>query len=198
MPWEKSYDEKEVLDAAMRAFWTYGYEGTSMADLVAVTGLNRGSLYAGFGNKRDLFLRALGHYDATYRTGHLERLAREQRPRDAILALFDLVERGDPDVPNGCLMVNTALDRAPHDPEIAAAVADSMAHVEAFFADCLARSTPPPPDTAETAQVLQGLLIALLVLTRANRDSPAIPSLIAQVGRLVGQEATSAPTSPST
>ncbi|PIV78643.1 MAG: hypothetical protein COW54_08215 [Rhodobacteraceae bacterium CG17_big_fil_post_rev_8_21_14_2_50_63_15] len=65
MPWKRSYVEAEVLEAPMRAFWAHGHQGTSMSDLVAATGLNRGSLYAGFGNKRDLFLLVLKHYDRT-------------------------------------------------------------------------------------------------------------------------------------
>jgi TetR/AcrR family transcriptional repressor of nem operon len=186
MPWEKTYNEAEVLDAAMRAFWSNGFQGTSMADLVAATGLNRGSLYAGFGNKRTIFLRALRHYDATYRTGYLDHLGREHEPREAILAAFEAAARGDPKLPGGCLMVNTAMERAPHDTEIAAMVGACMAHVEAFFADSLSRCETSPPDVTETARVLQGLMVALLVMTRANRDSPSIPAILAQARRLVG------------
>jgi TetR/AcrR family transcriptional repressor of nem operon len=197
MPWEKTYDEAEVLDAAMRAFWTNGYQATSMADLVAATGLNRGSLYAGFGNKRAIFLHALRHYDRTYRSGFLDQIVQRAAPRDAILAVFDAAARGDPCLPSGCLMVNTALERAPHDPEIAAVVAACMAHVEAFFADCLSRSEAPPPDIAEAARVLQGLMIAILVMRRANPDSPSIPALLGQARRLAGAPATTGPTSPA-
>jgi len=189
MPWEKTYDEAEVLESAMHAFWSNGYQGTSIADLIAATGLNRGSLYAGFGNKRALFLRALAHYDATYRTGYLDRLGREHAPRDAILAAFETAARGDPRLPGGCLMVNTALERAPHDPEIATQVEGCMAHVEAFFADCLSlikTDAPLRTDIADTAKVLQGLMVALLVLTRANRDSASVPAILAQVRRLIG------------
>ena len=46
MPWEKQFDEKAVLDKAMQAFWSRGYEATSMQNLVECTGINRGSLYA--------------------------------------------------------------------------------------------------------------------------------------------------------
>jgi len=184
MPWQKTYDEAALLEAAMRTFWAHGYEGTSMADLVAATGVNRGSLYAAFGSKRAIFLRALGHYDATYRTGYLDHLWRTHSPRGAILAAFDAAARGDPDLPGGCLMDNTALERAPHDPEIATIVETCMAHVETFFADCLSRCAPPPADVTGTARVLQGLMVALLVMTRANRDSPSVAAILAQVRQL--------------
>jgi len=185
MPWEKTYDEAEVLEAAMYAFWNHGYQGTSMADLVAVTGINRGSIYTGFGNKRTVFLRALALYDA-YRAAHLDQLARDKGPAERISAVFEAVAHADPHVPGGCLMVNTAMERAPHDPEIAAIVQAGMARIEAFFAESLSRCETPPSDIAETARVLQGLLVALLVMTRANRDSPSIPAILAQARRLAG------------
>ncbi|MGI9452457.1 MAG: TetR/AcrR family transcriptional regulator, partial [Geminicoccaceae bacterium] len=52
MPWDKQYDEADVLDRAMAAFWANGYEATSINDLVAATGINRGSIYAAFEDKR--------------------------------------------------------------------------------------------------------------------------------------------------
>ena len=52
MPWVRQFDESEVLEKAMRAFWAHGFEATSLRDLVDCTGLNRGSIYAAFGDKR--------------------------------------------------------------------------------------------------------------------------------------------------
>jgi len=186
MPWEKTYDEATVLEAAMIAFWTRGYQSTSLADLVAATGLNRGSLYAGFGNKRALFLRALRHYDDTYRTGFLEQLIHDRSPKNAILAAFHVAAEGNSQMPGGCLMINSAMELAPHDPDVAALVEDSMGKVEAFFAECLRQSEAPPTDAIETAKVLQGLMIGLMVVRRANKDSPSIPAILAQVRSLVG------------
>ena len=47
----------------MLAFWQHGYEGTSMADLVAATGLASARLYAAFGSKEDLFREAVARYE---------------------------------------------------------------------------------------------------------------------------------------
>jgi TetR/AcrR family transcriptional repressor of nem operon len=60
----RTFDETEVLDRAVQLFWTHGYEGTSIADLEEATGLGRQSLYNAFGGKRQLFVRALDHYNA--------------------------------------------------------------------------------------------------------------------------------------
>lgn len=191
MPWEKSYDEAKVLEAAMRAFWAQGYQGTSMADLVTATGLNRGSLYAGFGNKRDLFIRALVYYDDVHRGGFIEIMRSSLPPRDAILTAFEAVAAGNPDTPGGCLAVNSAMELSPHDPEIARLVESSMAKVEAFFMDCLTRARisgdlPAACDPASMAKVLLGLMVGLQVISRANRNSSAITSMLEQVRSLLG------------
>ncbi len=191
MPWEKSYITADVLEAAMRAFWARGYQGTSMADLVAATGLNRGSLYAGFGNKRDLFLLSLQHYDRSYRMGALEELRRDNDPKQAIFAAFDLVSREDQALPGGCLMVNSAIELAPHDPEIATLVEASMRQVEAFFANCLhaARALgdlPGDRDIEDTAKVLQGLMVGLFVLRRAKAERPVFNAVLAELRRILG------------
>lgn len=58
----RSFDEQAVLDATMRQFRTAGYAGTSLDDISAATGLGRGSLYASFGGKHTLFIKALNEY----------------------------------------------------------------------------------------------------------------------------------------
>ena len=58
----REFDEEGVLRAAREVFWVHGYGATSMAQLEAATGLSRSSLYGAFGNKRELFERALRSY----------------------------------------------------------------------------------------------------------------------------------------
>ena len=58
----RAYDPQAALARAAETFWKAGYAGTSLDDLVAATGMNRPSLYAAFGDKRDLYLKTLEHY----------------------------------------------------------------------------------------------------------------------------------------
>ena len=58
----RAFCETSALDAAMRAFWEKGYEGASLDDLTQAMGINRSSLYASFGDKEQLFKRAIAHY----------------------------------------------------------------------------------------------------------------------------------------
>src|ERR1700724_4390739 len=58
----REFDPDQVLDRALRVFWRSGYEGASMADLTEAMGITRPSLYAAFGNKEELFRKALDRY----------------------------------------------------------------------------------------------------------------------------------------
>ena len=187
MPWQKQYDEAEVLGRAMEAFWARGYDATSINDLVAATGIHRGSLYAAFADKRGLFLRALEHYDREHRQAFLAALERDHAPREAILEAFRRVAAAGQGGRNrkGCLLVNTALELAPHDPAIEKIVRAKLEAVEAFFRGrivaaqkdgTLGREIP----AAETARVLFALFLGLRVITRSRPDRALMKSIVAQ------------------
>jgi AcrR family transcriptional regulator len=59
----REFDIDQALDRAIAVFWRKGYEGASLRDLTRAMGINRPSLYAAFGNKQELFRRALDRYD---------------------------------------------------------------------------------------------------------------------------------------
>ena len=186
MPWEKSYNDRDVLDSATRAFWAKGFEATSMADLVQATGINRGSIYSAFTDKRTLFLRSLEHYDQNYCTNFLNNFRDNISPKQAIFAMFEAIAKPGKDLPGGCLMVNTALEMSPHDEEIAKYVDSRIAEVENFFHDCIVAAQAEGtirPDVVprSTAQTLLGLMIGLRVLTRATSHKSAIAAILAQV-----------------
>ena len=58
----REFKEQEALSQAMEVFWHKGYEGTSVQDLLEGMGINRGSMYDTFGDKRTLFLKAVEYY----------------------------------------------------------------------------------------------------------------------------------------
>ena len=192
MPWQKSFDSDAALQKAMEAFWARGYEATSMQDLVDCMGLGRGSLYATFGGKRSLFVQALRRYDERHRRDWTARLAAAAPPREAILAAFaGVIEAAlDGDRRDGCLLVNTALELAPHDQEIAAIVACGLREMEGFFADMLIRAqaageVPGHVVPAETAKALLALLVALRVFARARPERGLLVGVAAQAEALI-------------
>ena len=193
MPWEKQFDTDEALAKAMNAFWARGYDATSVQDLVRCMGINRGSLYATFGDKRSLFIAALRRYDATHREAWVAALGGLASPRAAIMAAFDgvvsaVLEAGSRD---GCLLVNTALELSPHDREIAAIVAHGLAEMERFFhgmieAGQAAGEIPARIDPTDTARALLSLFIGLRVLSRSRPEEALLRSVVSQAEALIG------------
>jgi len=117
----RQFDEEQVLDAAMKAFWANGYEATSLADLVEVTGLHKGSLYQAFGDKHTLFLQTLNRYLQNVRRYKTEILKNADSPiggiRDILHGFIDMSEN-DADCPQGCMAVKSLVEMAPHDAEV--------------------------------------------------------------------------------
>lgn len=119
----KQFDETQAVDAAMRAFWSAGYGGTSTQDLCAATGLGRSSIYNTFVSKRDLFERALRRYMAEKNAGVFEVLDGPGSAVDKVRALlWQVVESPEGD-PLGCLVVNATVEFGLRDDEMAALLA---------------------------------------------------------------------------
>lgn len=185
MPWQKQFDAEDVLDKAMQAFWERGYEATSMQDLVDRTGVNRGSLYATYGDKRDLFLAALRMYDDRMRRGMLADLEARCEPRAAIRSVFAAfaqnVSEGGGN--RGCFLTNTALELAQHDAEIGKVVATAQSEMEAFFARMIKKGKsrgdiPAGVKAADCARGLLASLLGLVVLTRSRPDKALLRSIV--------------------
>jgi TetR/AcrR family transcriptional repressor of nem operon len=183
MPWDKQFDKKQVLDKAMEAFWAKGFEATSMQDLVDCTGINRGSLYATYGDKRALFLSALKAYQAE-RDQMLAAVADAYEPREAIRQVFlsFMHDRQDSGAARGCFMTNTALELAAHDPEIRGIVAGAQDNVAAFLYRMVKKGKasgefPGHLKTTEAARGLLASLLGFLVLVRSRNDRAFLQSV---------------------
>jgi AcrR family transcriptional regulator len=106
----RAFDPDTALEAAMRVFWTKGYEGTALSDLTAAMGINRPSIYATFGNKEALFRKALDRYSArmTNFTAEALKMATARAVAERLMVgTADLLSC--PGNPKGCLMVQGAL-----------------------------------------------------------------------------------------
>ncbi len=104
----RKFDEGAVLDALTELFWEKGYEATSMADILDVSGLRKSSLYNTFGSKRDLFRRILDRYIAVRMEGFAEMAAANDEP--GIQTLHDFLARVFAFGRAGCLAVNTTTE----------------------------------------------------------------------------------------
>ena len=126
---------EQALKQATRLFWKHGYNGTSMAMLTKELGVEKPSIYAEFGNKRSLFLEALLYY-RTNMVAQVSRLfAAKASPRAGIeqVVRFMMMSLYEPEMQDGCLISNAALELADHDAEVAQHVATMLAEVTAAF-----------------------------------------------------------------
>jgi TetR/AcrR family transcriptional repressor of nem operon len=126
----KQFDRDDVLDRAMALFWRRGYEATSIRDLVTATGINRGSIYATFGDKQGLFLAVLDRYGEKIANPLMAQLD-DPDPRRAIQRMFEsIIQRtSDPRFPRGCLNTNTSLE-CPSGDEITRKIAGGFGRQE--------------------------------------------------------------------
>ncbi|MGW3142609.1 TetR/AcrR family transcriptional regulator [Streptomyces sp. NPDC001139] len=174
----KEFDPEAALQAALELFWQRGYEATSMSDLVDRLGIGRASIYATFGSKHELYLKALDRYD---RAG-LEPIMRElSRPGPALPAVRALVRRYATEAADdrlrrsGCLVTNTAAELAPHDAAAARRVERSWDQLETVLHSALLRAQaqdelPAGRDPLALARTLLVLMQGLRVVGKASGD----------------------------
>ncbi len=171
----KAFDEDRALDAAVDCFWMRGYEATSVRDLAQSMGIGGTSLYNAYGDKRALFARSLERYAERSMRERIARLEAGHRPKEAIRAfLAEIIERSLKDRDRkGCLLVNSALDVAPHDAAIGKVVGGYLDEIRAFFhrnieAARKAGQTPRKIDAEEVSGHLLGVLLGIRVLARTG------------------------------
>jgi TetR/AcrR family transcriptional regulator, transcriptional repressor for nem operon len=184
MPRPREFDETAALAAAIDCFWQHGYQATSVRDLAASMGISGPSLYNAFGDKHDLFARALEHYlDCTTRA-RIQRLEETLPPKRAIRQFFEeIVARSVGDRKRrGCFLVNSALEVAPHDAKLGAMITARLSEIEAFFLRSIRaaqREGAVPRDVRpkDQARLLLGILLGIRVLARAKPDKALLEGM---------------------
>ncbi len=171
----RGYDEAEAVERAMLLFWRRGYGGTSIRDLAAELGLRSGSIYAAFGDKQALFLRALDRYRDGQGAGLLAAVAGDgpllPRLRALLLGVAEANRAGTG--PPGCLVVHTTSELVPGDAEATARVRATFDRIEAALAAALTRAAgtgeiPAATDARAAAGFLTTVLQGLQVVSKAD------------------------------
>jgi TetR/AcrR family transcriptional repressor of nem operon len=181
----REFDEEAVLLLAVERFWEHGYEATSIRDLAEVMGLTSASIYNTFGDKRSLYRRALDFYVDHSFGDRVGRFEGNLPPRQAIEAFFnEIVARSLEDTKRkGCMLVNSALEVAPHDPEFQRVVAGVLVQVEAFFRRCVEAgqrdgTISKGQSADDMARMLLGMLLGIRVLARIRPERALLEGLI--------------------
>jgi AcrR family transcriptional regulator len=137
----REFCTEKALDQALDVFRRKGYEGASLTDLTEAMHITRPSLYAAFGNKEDLFRKAVDRYAANNSCSFNAALDMESA-RDGIQALLLGVaeKQTDPTHPSGCLMVQGALACGDEGEKMRAELAARRAGSESAIAARLERA----------------------------------------------------------
>ncbi|GAA2256081.1 TetR family transcriptional regulator [Actinomadura sp. NPDC048955] len=188
----KEFDPDAALRRALELFWERGYEATSMADLVAHLGIARASVYATFGGKRELYLKALERYLHDTDPKIAEALSQPGPVLPAVRALIErYAEESARDRPRlGCLVVNTAVELAARDAEAARLVESSWNFLEASLTTALTRARaqgelPADKDPRALARLLLVLFQGMRVLGRAPADDHRLRDAARQAAALL-------------
>ena len=181
----REFDEITAVEAATSCFWRDGYEATSVRDLADEMNIAGASLYNAFGDKRSLYERALNRYlDQTFRE-RIRRLEPSLPPREAIIAfLQEIVKRSLADKQRrGCMLVNSAIESAPHDSKFFDIVAIFLDEVERFFFRCVSNGQKDGTITRaysaeDLSRSLLGALLGIRVLARVRPERKLLEGLL--------------------
>jgi TetR/AcrR family transcriptional repressor of nem operon len=193
----REFDDTAVLEAAIQCFWTHGYEATSIRDLSKKMGITNASLYNAFGDKRSLYRKALDCYVEQSFGNRVARFEGHLPPRQAIGAFFEeIVERSLSDKQRkGCMLVNSSLEVAPHDPEFRRVVAGVLVKVEGFFRRCVEagqrKGTIATTHSADDmARLLLSTLLGIRVLARVRPERQLLEGVVRPVFALLDNHET--------
>ncbi len=186
----RNFDPDDALDLARDVFWQKGFQGTSLDDITAATGLNKPSLYAAFGDKNALFLKVLDRYHARI-VANAERVLKEgPAARDAIerwltsFVPFCSGIKGS----RGCLSVNTATDGAADQKAVRKRIERFNRKLEQLLsnrlrADRAQFSEAFDPDAA--AHAIMAVYLGLMVLAKDAPDAARVRATLNQAKKLL-------------
>lgn len=164
------FDAEQALGSATRLFWRQGYANTSLSQLVEEMGISRSSLYAAFGDKRSLFTMAVQRYNAGY-SEIVEQISSSNDPAFAMELYFSQVRLQHQGwrLGDGCLIVNSLLEFADIDVELATLARDQLKAVNIAFRQCFRQASEagkfkthlPPDQVADMFMILnQGIRVS--------------------------------------
>ena len=172
----RQFDETQVVEKLMQVFWDKGYEATSMQDLVAASGLLKGSLYGAFGDKQNMYLTALRHYDRTRIQAGIDMLDGEGSARQKIARLFDnVIESTKRDIfAGGCFLCNASLEKAVTDKQVKSEVKTTIRRLKLAIMEALATHCENEDQAASLAAFIISAYFGTRVLAKGGAPAAMI------------------------
>lgn len=186
MPRPRQFDPEDVLDRSMREFWEHGYGETSVDNLVEATGVRPGSLYNAFeGGKRQLFLGSMERYSNLVVPEKLGALEQPAASLADLRAYFDglVSDLMSPEGRIGCLMVNSTVELAAQDSEVAKVVRGHMERLERNATRALRTAKrrgeiPEHIDPAAKATQLMATGMGLMVVGKTEPGREVLKTIV--------------------
>ena len=158
MPRQRQFDEEQLLEQAMITFWSTSFEQTSIRDIASDTGVQAQSLYNTFGNKENLYLKALAHY-VNMAGNEIERII--SVPSDPWQQLSSLLTLNWSVVtyPKGCMVVNAIGEQHQATSDEEAVYNSLFNHLIEAFKQVLSQLTPQLNTQQSVSQLAEMLLV---------------------------------------
>lgn len=161
----KAFDQTEVLKKIRNLFWDKGFNGTSVDDLVQASGLSRSSLYDTFGDKEAMFSTVLKHYRQEGTQEMIEKIEQSADIKKTVEEIFEFVRMTSQcNSKMGCIMVNTAIELAPHEKKISKLVDENMTAIQ----EALTKSIKKAQSKGTVSKKYSAEGLSTLVLTTIN------------------------------
>ncbi|MEM8540251.1 MAG: TetR/AcrR family transcriptional regulator [Pseudomonadota bacterium] len=175
----KTYEPDKLADCALAAFWQYGFNATSMDDLVKATKVSRHGIYSDFGGKKELFLACFKRYELAVVAPAIEAVEKPNADIRQIADYFEhqiaLAERaGLPS--NGCFVANASTEVAPQDADVAGKVNQHNDRLAAGFSQALRNSNSnlATKNIEQLAEVIVVFANGLWSLSRSVTDAAVL------------------------
>lgn len=174
---------EQALQAAIDVFWNKGYEAASLEDLVTAMAIGRQSLYNTYGDKRGLFLQAVSAQIDHYATMLREHFSDNQPVKSLFVSWFNgISHRGEKHKRRGCLLINTSMELAGRDQEIADLMVRNQRNQEEIFYQAIIKGIekgelPSVLDARSIARYLVGCAAGLIVMAKADPNSPNLEAM---------------------
>lgn len=193
-----SFDRDASLEAAMILFWQRGYQACALPDLLNAMNISRSSLYASFGDKRQLFMECLElFFQRTFNP--LCQIQGENANGESSYSLqsienffrYTILQVPEHRRECGCLLVNTILEMADQDQQLSQLAAEKLSQVEAYFQECFKHAIDEGAlqgKARDLAQLCMTLNQGLRVACRQGRSLSELENILQSSLRALGIE----------
>ncbi len=181
---QREFNKEQALEAAMEVFWSKGFEAASLSDLTAEMGIQRPSLYAAFGDKKELFESALRRYNTWHASRIRNLLQQEESVISSFRHLFQQIGASADEHINrhrGCFCINTMVELAPHDSKFSVLTREHQMYLAVIFREAIVRGQQIGEiDAALHAEAIaNSLVVSMIGLTVMMKSNPE-PAMIKQ------------------